>query len=391
MVHGLLHETSAEDLSIISKSVVAAYNAAYSVTGYSFTALETTASVSGPDKLDWKWWGPNFWPGCRWCSNDDALTDSNTDAHAQLLFVEVMPVGPTENNAAIHSVQMQDLHLGDLHKKFALETTASVSGPDKLDWKWWGPNDALTDSNTDAQAQVVLAEVMPVVPSGNNAAIHSVQMQELHLGDIHKKFEDNFCGLLRASGSANLASASQCSLSFLETPGHTASVPVESAYRSNDGKAEQAQVIMHGTLHDLSEKDYAVIDTTIVAAFNEAFADTGYAASSFEVVADINMPNNDADALMINAATIVSAKLDWKWWGPNFWPGCRWCSNDDAIALTGSPILKDSDIAFMHEAFEKAFCSKLQNSGLANFANVNNCSFRFVNNPTDGVVEAAQE
>jgi hypothetical protein len=36
--NGLLHETSAEDLSMISKSVVAAYNSAYSATGYSFTA-----------------------------------------------------------------------------------------------------------------------------------------------------------------------------------------------------------------------------------------------------------------------------------------------------------------------------------------------------------------
>jgi hypothetical protein len=174
---------------------------------------------------------------------------------------------------------------------------------------------------------------------------------------------------------------------FLETPGHTASIPIESANRSNDGKAEEAQVDMHGTFRDLSKKDYAVIDTTIVAAYNRAFAKTEDAASSFEVVADIHMPNNDANALMINAATIVSAK----WWGPNFWPGCRFCSNDDAIALTSSSIIKDSDIAFMHEAFEKAFCSKLQNSGLVNFANVNNCSFRFVNSPTIGVVEAAQE
>jgi hypothetical protein len=64
---------------------------------------------------------------------------------------------------------------------------------------------------------------------------------------------------------------------------------------------------------------YAVIDTTIVAAYNEAFAKTGYAASSCKAVADINMPNNDDNALMINAATMVSAQ----WWGPNFWPGCR--------------------------------------------------------------------
>jgi hypothetical protein len=320
MVHGLLQETSAEDLSIISKSVVAAYNSAYSATGYSFTALETKASVSGPDNVGW-WWGRNFWPGCRWCPDDDALADSNTDAQAQaqLIFVEAMPVGPT----------------------------------------------------------------------GNNAAIQSVAMQDMHLGDIHKKFEENFCGLLRTSGSKNLASASQCSLSFLETPGHTASsVPVESAYSTNNGEAEQAQVVMHGTLHDLSEKDYAVIDTTILAAYNEAFAKTGYAASSFKAVADIKMPNNDDNALMVNAATMVSAQ--W-WWGRNFWPGCRWCPDDDATALSDYPILEESDMAFMHEAFEKTFCSKLQNSGLANFANVNNCSFRFVNTPTDVALKAAQE
>jgi hypothetical protein len=34
----------------------------------------------------------------------------------------------------------------------------------------------------------------------------------------------------------------------------------------------------------------------------------------------------------------------------------------------------------MHEAFERPF-SKLQNSGLANFANVNNCSFRLSTAP----------
>jgi hypothetical protein len=37
------------------------------------------------------------------------------------------------------------------------------------------------------------------------------------------------------------------------------------------------------------------------------------------------------------------------------WPGCRWCPNDDAVILNDAPILKDSQIAFLHEAFEKAF------------------------------------
>jgi hypothetical protein len=56
-----------------------------------------------------------------------------------------------------------------------------------------------------------------------------------------------------------------------------------------------------------------VIDTTIVAASQRGIRQDRYAASSFKAVADINMPNNDDNALMINAATMVSAQ----WWGPN--------------------------------------------------------------------------
>jgi hypothetical protein len=44
----------------------------------------------------------------------------------------------------------------------------------------------------------------------------------------------------------------------------------------------------------------------------------------------------------------------------------------------------------MHEAFEIAFCSELQSSVLANFANVHNCSFHFVNSPAGGV-DAVQQ
>jgi hypothetical protein len=77
-----------------------------------------------------------------------------------------------------------------------------------------------------------------------------------------------------------------------------------------------------------------VIDTTIVAAHNEAFAKTGYAASSCKAVADINMPNNDDNVLMINAATMVSAQ----WWGPNFWVPLFPTMTP---SLSDYPILKD--------------------------------------------------
>jgi hypothetical protein len=42
--------------------------------------------------------------------------------------------------------------------------------------------------------------------------MQSTQMQDSQLSVIHKKFGEDFCGLLRASGSANLAKANECSL-----------------------------------------------------------------------------------------------------------------------------------------------------------------------------------
>jgi hypothetical protein len=53
-------------------------------------------------------------------------------------------------------------------------------------------------------------------------------------------------------------------------------------------------------------------------------------------------------------------------------------ADDNAIA---SGNVSDSELAFLHGAFEKAFCSKLQRSGSSNFANVSDCSFRFIYAP----------
>jgi hypothetical protein len=53
---------------------------------------------------------------------------------------------------------------------------------------------------------------------------------------------------------------------------------------------------------------------------------------------------------------------------------------DDDTAITAINF-SDSELAFLHGAFEKAFCAKIQRSGSANFANVLDCSFRFVYNP----------
>jgi hypothetical protein len=68
-------------------------------------------------------------------------------------------------------------------------------------------------------------------------------------------------------------------------------------------------------------------------------------------------------------------------------PGCMDCTPSDSGT---DVVLKDSQIASMHQAFEKAFCIKLQNSGMVNFANIHDCSFRFVYNPVGGAESAQQ-
>jgi hypothetical protein len=298
IVHGLLNDASAEDLKIISKSAVAAYNSAYSAAGHSLTALKTKISIPVPDKV-------GIWSDCRWCSSDDAVTLADSNTQGELVFVEIMTGGSAKHDAAT-----------------SLQTKA---------------------------------------------------FNFVNFEDIHKTFEDDFCWLLRVSGSANLANARDCSFSFLETPGKSELVPSESAYASTNGDATEAQVIIHGTLHDFTKKEFSLINKSIILAYSEAYTNAGYTISEFEASNVIDMP--ETGCMMVNAAKMVFARIR---------PGST--PDDDNTAV----VLKDSQIAFMHDAFEKAFCTKLQNSGLANFASAHDCSFRFVYSPVGGAESAQQ-
>lgn len=132
----------------------------------------------------------------------------------------------------------------------------------------------------------------------------------------------------------------------METAGHFDQVPVESSYGANNKEAE-AQVSMQGTLHDFSDKDLAVIDSSIVSAYNEAFSKPGYSIGSFDAFTDVDVPLGCL-------------------------PNCRMCHpDDDAMANNAKMVFarvmthskagvsdtQDSQMAFMHEAFEKSFCT----------------------------------
>jgi hypothetical protein len=164
------------------------------------------------------------------------------------------------------------------------------------------------------------------------------------------------------------------------TDDNTVSIPVRSSVEqacSNDMQME-AQVMVHGTLHDFTEEDIALINTSVESAYNDAFSSAGFSIGKFETVGEMDVPG-------------VS----------QFPPICELCPDDDRAFMAGgitkllssriaplclkggngSTVSDDARLAFMLEAFEKSFCSKLRNSGSANFANVQDCTFRMVNSP----------
>jgi len=209
-------------------------------------------------------------------------------------------------------------------------------------------DDSMALTGTAKQGELILASVGPKTLNwppdchlcGDDAVEGMVQV-----GEAHKNFEDAFCAKIRNSGSPNLASVLHCSFSYLETPGVSEAAPHEST---------EAQIIMRGTLHRLSESDLKIVDNIIMATYNDAFYEAGYSLTAFEAMADLEA--------MMNDSMIVAGRIS-------------------AASSFNKADLTKFQIAYMHTAFEKAFCSQLQNSGSANLANVHDCAFHFVYSP----------
>ena len=125
----------------------------------------------------------------------------------------------------------------------------------------------------------------------------------------------------------------------------------------------EALVMMEGALHDLSEQDTAVVEENVKAAYNDAFWAAGLSLDTFKALTAAEEATGDS--------TIVIGEF------------AQVCSN----TYNG---MDDAKLARMHAAFEKAICSKLQKSGLVNFANVENCAFRMFGNHYNKVVGAVQ-
>jgi hypothetical protein len=326
IIGGLRHDVSKTDLKTIEQSAVAAYNDVFNSVGFGMEGVETQSSVP-LDSMSWNMDEALERPArCRLC-NPNIVTTVPDPAHSELIFVGV-------------------------------------------DWYTQGSNAAALHGHDD-DAQVYMA------------------------------FEETFCSKLRASGSANLVNAKDCTFSFFENPGSAGTkmtTPVKSAYDvSITGAAvTEVQVTMMGVLHDFSEADRELINQSILAAHREAFAGTDYSLKSFNMVGDLDVPvalerparcrlcNPDAvvtgagGADIVTLITAVAVAADHNNAELERPARCRLCNPN--IVATVIPA------ASMHEAFEKTVCTKLNISGFANFANVHDCSFRFVDTP---IIETA--
>ena len=324
IIQGLLHAASEEDLEIIGKTVVAAYNKEYGPYGHSIQAFKSSTSVTVsqiPGIHD---------PSCRLCPNDDAVV---TEGQTEIVFGQVSQI------PGIHDPSCRLC-----------------------------PNDDVT----------------------------FMELNGADIEQVHQSFEDKFCAKLRSSGSANLANVKDCSFAILDMPGEADFVPIESAYASTNGQSTEGQIVLEGLLNDLSDSDMELLDQSVVAAYNDAFAKVGFklklesktsvGVSQIPGIHDPSCrlcPNDDA-IVTEGQAEIVFSRVQQI---PGIHdPSCRLCPNDDVIVVD----LAETERAYMHKAFEKAFCSKLQNSGVANFANVDGCTFRFVYDPV-GDAKTAQQ
>jgi len=209
----------------------------------------------------------------------------------------------------------------------------------------------------------------------------------IDLGELHSTFEEAFCSALRHSGLPNLANARDCSFSFLDMPGQPDhNLPIHSKENIQAGNTNEAQILLHGMPYEMTEKEYALIDSSIVDAYNEAFSSARFHMRAFETVADLDMtvgwmpdcrfcpPDDDATTVTAGASKLVVARVTPVGWMPD----CRFCPPDDDAVVASEKPLSNAKLAFLHKSFEKSFCQKLRNSGSNKFAELADCNFRFV-------------
>jgi hypothetical protein len=196
--------------------------------------------------------------------------------------------------------------------------------------------------------------------------VSEADLLSVQVGNAHAKFQKSICKKLQATGIANFAQAKDCSVDILELPGTTdVRASMENAYEAAKGDSMRVEVAMVGIPAELSESDLKILNSAAFEAHNDAFHQTGMKLKDMDA----------SSSLKVDGKTVVFAT-----------------AHPD-IFFDEIPSGKTFNLSFYHQSFEYALCSKLENSGSSTFANVGECSFRFVYNPAKegiAIANAAQ-
>ena len=142
----------------------------------------------------------------------------------------------------------------------------------------------------------------------------------------------------------------------------------------------KAQIIVHGVLHDFSDKDLAIIGESAIAAYNDVQKNSGFTLKEVKPSLHFGVGTNadwpcmfcppDDDSFAFGSEMVLMADIDVG--SSSKWP-CMFCPpDDDTMTL---------DNLDSHKDFVDGFCHRLTLSGSANLANAHHCSFSFVEDP----------
>jgi hypothetical protein len=183
-----------------------------------------------------------------------------------------------------------------------------------------------------------------------------------------------------------------------------------------DGEAYDARIIISGLLQqNMAETDLKTIGESAVTAYNDVFSIVGFAIGGLKTQASVPLDSMSWDPPVVSAfaanqdtdASVITydgdaARTDVDNDNADYNSGgCDGpiCIDDSIIRNSNAAVHSElifvgvdwynnprndhhsavlPNVAQLHKAFERSFCTKLHKSGSANFANVRDCSFRFV-------------
>mgnify|MGYP005863236119 CR=1 FL=1 len=179
--------------------------------------------------------------------------------------------------------------------------------------------------------------------------------------EAHENFETLLCQNLRASRMSSFAQAKDCSFLIVENPGSSSTrLTEQTVYKARNHHPTGVEISLFGLGENPPADAIKFMETALLEAHNVALAKFRYGLSRFEIVSMVPSSYDDVtDAFLLFGHAIPHSERSY------------------------DP--PEAQIATLYHEFEATFCNMVHMSGYTAFANVHDCTFRFVYNPAGEV------